>query len=328
MNAKREKRPPEAEGPIPVILVGQGEKTRIIARALLSHPELQLVAAVSKSKTPIPEAPGVPVLARSAEAFPRAKGGVVVLERGHRLDDVARELLAAIDAGLSVISTCEELIHASFVDPDFADKVDEAAWRRGVSVLGVGLHAGFFFDRLVATVAGVVGLPERVEAERVVGVEGSPGLLQAAGVGLSEAEFDEGVDAERLGQRGLSEACGLLAEGLGLELDEVEEAVDPILAEEAVEQGGVRVEKGRVLGLRQVARGFEEGKELVRLAIEMRLGASPTARIRIEGQPSLAVEIPGGIPEDPALGWAVANAIPRMRDAGPGLLSVLDLPSA
>lgn len=332
MSAKRDRRPAEArapaEGPIPVVLVGRDERARILARALLAHPELQLVATVDKAKAPLPEAPSIPVVPRATEAFPRAKGGVVVLGRGHRLDEIARELLAAIEAGLSVVSTCEELIHAPFVDPEFAETIDEAAWRRRVSVLGIGLHPGFFFDRLVTTVAGAIGHPQRVEAARVVDPAGRSWLLEAAGVGLIEAAFDEAVEAETVGQRGLSEACGLLADGLGFELDEVEEALDPILAEAAVDLGGVKVAPGRVLGLRQVARGFDEGKELVRLEVEMRLGAVAEDRLHVEGQPPVALRIPGGIPEDPALGWAVANAIPLVRDAEPGLLSVLDLPAA
>lgn len=330
MSARREPKSPkvQGEGPIPVVLVGQGEGSHTIARALLAHPELQLVALVSKSKATLPEAPKIPIIARAAEAFSRVKGGVAVLGRGHRLEEIARELLMAVEAGLSVVSTCEELIHAPLVDPEFSEKIDELAWRRGVSVLGVGLHPGFFFDRLAATVASAVGHPQRVEAERVVDAASSAWTLRASGVGLTEAEFDREVEAERLGQPGLSESCGLLAEGLGFELDEVEEAVDPILAETEVEKGGVRVERGRVLGLCQVARGFEEGKELVRLQVKISLGEAPADRLRIEGLPPIALEIPGGIPEDPALGWVVANSIPLLQSAGPGLLSVLDLPAA
>lgn len=328
MSAPREKKNAgPSDSPIPVVLVGLDERARIVARALLSHPELRLVAAVARQGESLPEAPNLPVVPRAAEAFRRAKGGVAVLCRGHGLDEIEGDLFAAIDAGLSVIGIAEELIHAPFVDPDLAERIDEAAARRGVAVLGAGLYPGFFFDRLAATAASVVGLPQRVEAERMVDAAAG-GLSKVAGIGLSERAFEEGVDREELGQRGLSEACGLVAEALGFDLDEVEELIDPLLAEEAVEAGGLRVEKGRVVGLRQVARGFEEGKELVRLSVTMQLGATSTDRLRIEGTPPVELVIPGGVPEDPALGWAVANAIPSLVVAEPGLRSVMDLPSA
>lgn len=326
MSTPRDKSAGPAEAPISVVLVGLDERARIVARALLAHPDLQLVAAVGAKGEKLAEAPGLPVLPRN-EAYRRAKGGVAVLGRGHRLDEIEKDLFAAIDAGLSVVGIAEELVHPDFVDPELAERIDESAERKGVAVLGVGVHPGFFFDRLAATAAGVVGHPQRFEAERRV--DASRGeLARVAGVGLSERAFEEKVEREELGQRGLSEACGLVAEALGFDLDEVEEVIDPLLASAPTAAGGVQVEKGQVLGLRQVARGFEEGKELVRLAVTMQVGASSEDRLRIEGTPPLELVIPGGLSEDPALGWAVANAIPKLAEAAPGLLSVLDLPSA
>lgn len=326
MRTSREKTPTAPEAPLRVVLVGIDDRARILARAILSHPELELVAAVGPKGKKLPEAPRLPVFPRADEAYRRARGGVAVLAEGHHLEAIERDLLGAIDAGLSVVALCEELIHASFADPSLADRIDAAAARRGVAVLGVGLYPGFFFDRLASTAARAVGLPQRAEAERVV--DAARGLARLAGIGLDERAFEAALEEEKLGQRGLSEACGLLGEALGFELDEIEEVVDPLLAEAAVEAGGIRVEAGRLKGLRQLARGFEEGKEVVRLQVRMELGVEAVDRLRIEGTPPLELTIPGGLPEDPSLGWVVAHALAQLADLPPGLRSVLDLPAA
>ncbi|HLV60532.1 MAG TPA: hypothetical protein VKY51_03930 [Fredinandcohnia sp.] len=321
MRTSRDRRSERSDSPIPVVLVGTDPRAGIVARALAGHPALRLVAVVGSKDARFEEAPGVPVRGR-AEAFRAARGGVAVLARGHRLDEIEGDLFAAIDAGLSVVGLAEELIHPFFVDPDLAERMDDAAARRGVSVVGVGLHPGFFFDRLPALLAGVVGHPRHLEVERVVDAAKIAG---AAGVGLSERAFEEAVEREELGQRGLSEACALAGEALGFDLDEVEESIDPILAPAAMEVGGLCVEAGAAIGLRQIARGFEEGKELVRLGVTFELGARAEDRLRIEATPPVELVVPGGLSEDPALGWSVAHAAARLREAPPGLLSVLDL---
>jgi len=334
VSPERERQRSDASDLVPVVLVGLGEEVRGIARALSLHPEIRLVAAVDPAfagrplRSLVPEAPeGIRVEARPHDAFRRSRGGVAVLARGGALEEIERDLFAAVSAGLSVVGTCEELVFPAFVDPDLAERIDEAAARRGVAVVGVGLVAGFLFDRLAGTLAQASGLVRRVEARRVVELRGKPALARRAGLGLTAEEFDRGVDAGRLGQPGLSEACGLLAEGLGLELAEVEEAVDPILADAPVEVDGARLERGQVIGLKQVALGLEEGRQLVRLEVVMRAGAEPRDEIRIEGEPPLELVVPGGTPEE-ALGWLVANAAVRVAAAGPGLVHVLELPLA
>ncbi|MFO7155300.1 MAG: dihydrodipicolinate reductase [Pseudomonadota bacterium] len=330
MNPERER--PRSSELVPVVLVGLDEEARGIARALALHPGIQLVAVVDRSlagrplRSLLPEAPeGLRVDARPQDAFRRMRGGVAVLARGRSLEEIERDLFAAVSAGLSVVGVCEELVLPEFVDPEFAERIDEAAASRGVAVVGVGLVAGFLFDRLAGTLAQACGRIRRVEALRVVDLRGRPSLARRAGLGLSAEEFDRGVDQGRVGQPGLSEACGLLAESLGLELDEVEESVDPILADEPVEVDGERLERGRVLGLSQVALGLAEGRQLVRLEVELRAGADPRDEIRVEGDPPLRLVMPGGVPEE-ALGWVVANAALRVAAAGPGLVHVLDLP--
>lgn len=308
---------------------------RLVAPAILRHPELELVAAVDPACAGeplgalVPGAPDLVVQARAGEAYRRHRGGVAVLCGGSRLDEIERDLLEAVRAGFNVVSTCEELVHAPFVDPELAEAIDREAERREVAVLGTGIHPGFIFDRLVSTVAGVVGEIRHVEGGRVIDLEGrARGWSALAGIGRSEASFEEGVEEGRVGQPGLSESCALLADGLGLEIDEVEEAIDPILAPSTLQIGDLRIDPGTVCGLQQVARGFEEGREVVRLSVRMAYQpVEPRDWVRIDGSPPVELVLPGGLRDEEALGWAVAHAIPRVMASDPGLLSVLDLPA-
>jgi 4-hydroxy-tetrahydrodipicolinate reductase len=119
-----------------------------------------------------------------------------------------------------------------------------------------------------------------------------------------------------------------VAEGLAMTVDEIEEEIDPVLATAEVRHGGRTIPAGRVLGVHHVARAFEEGREVVRLTLQISLGAErPRDWARIEADPPLSLEIPGGVAGEAATAWALVNAAPRVAAAEPGLLTVLDLPA-
>jgi hypothetical protein len=124
------------------------------------------------------------------------------------------------------------------------------------------------------------------------------------------------------------ESAALSALGVGLEVDEVDESIDPVEAEGDMEGDGFTVPKGGIVGLNQVARAFHDGKEVAILDLTIALGA-PNARdeIELEGDPGIRILIPGGTPGDKATAWTVVHAAPLVHGSEPGLISVLDLPA-
>lgn len=306
--------------------MGQAPSSAIVASALRRHHQLDLVA-VTEAGGAAKGASGrqAPSLRRGLEP---AAGGVAVICAGPTLDDVEGPLFAAIDAGLHVVALCDELVHPWFSDPDLAERIDDRAAARGVAVLGIGATFGGILDRLAATLGGATGALRGVVGGRVVGWDDASdeALLRRAGVGTTEDAFERGVDGGTIGVVGLSESCALVAEGLDLSIDEVEETIDPIVAQQPIQVGKVTIPAGSVQGLRQVARGFDEGREVVRLSFEVGPSLESKAWVRLEGAPDLELALPGGISEE-AIGWTVANAIPTVVQSDPGLLSVLDLPA-
>jgi 2,4-diaminopentanoate dehydrogenase len=228
-----------------------------------------------------------------------------------------------------VVSTCEELAFPYLKHAQLAQQLDEAAERAGVSILGTGVNPGFVLDRLVATAAQVCGPVRHVRAERVVDARTRREALQRkVGAGLTEAQFDEMVEKEQLGHVGLLESAALAALGLGLDCDDFEEEIAPVVAEEDVTGGAFVVKAGRVAGISQTAVGLQDGQERVRLELTIALGAEPQRdRIVIDSDPRVVLEIQEGIAGDRATANLLVNAAPRVAAAEPGLLTVLELPS-
>ena len=153
-------------------------------------------------------------------------------------------------------------------------------------------------------------------------------LQRKIGAGMNEEEFDRGVDDGTVGHIGLMESAALAALGVGLEVDEVDESIDPVEADEDVSGEGFTVPKGGIVGVHQVARAFHEGKEVAHLELTIALGApDPRDEIELVGDPGLKCVIPGGVPGDRATAWSVAHAVPLVAGAEPGLITVLDLPA-
>jgi hypothetical protein len=320
---------------IKVALMGLGAIGRGIARCALQKHDLEIVAAidldrgrVGRKLSDVVDAPTPDVVIGSdaAAEMRKAQGGVLLHATGSRLDRVEGELAQALTAGLSVVSTCEELSYPWLRHPEIAERLDKLAQKRKLALLGTGVNPGFVMDRLPATLGAVCGRVDRVRVTRVVDSRTRRKQLQLkTGAGLNEEEFDRGVDEGTLGHVGLMESAALSALGVGLEVDE---SIDPVEAEGDMEGDGFTVPKGGIVGLNQVARAFHDGKEVAILDLTIALGA-PNARdeIELEGDPGIRILIPGGTPGDKATAWTVVHAAPLVHGSEPGLISVLDLPA-
>ena len=319
---------------IPVVAMGLGHIGRAIARAALERPELRLVAAVDPAHAGqrLDEVLGAPAPALevggdAAEAFALAADGVVLHATGSSFDAVRPELEAAARAGLSVVSTCEQL--AWPWNHDGADALDRLCEANEVAIVGVGVNPGFVLDRLPAFLCQATGPVRRVSATRVQdAARRRPALQRKVGAGLDEDAFYAAWERGELGHVGLAESALLVAAGCGFELDpEVEEEIEAVVAERDVD-AAVPVKAGAVAGIRQVLRGFTDGVERVRLELVIASGVEDERdEIEIDARPPVKALLRGGLPGDLATAWAVVNAAPAVTMLPGGLSTVLDLPS-
>lgn len=323
---------------IPVVLMGLGEIGQSIARAALARPELRVVAAVDAHPScagrqlsallGVP-APDVTVAEELGGVLAAAKGGVLLQATQSRFEEVLADLEEAVRAGLSVVSTCEELAWPWLNHRDEANALDRLCHERNVAVLGTGVNPGFVLDRLPAVLAQVTGPVRHVRGVRVVDVSLRRAALQRkVGVGLDEVAFREAAEKGDVGHVGLAESAAMVAEGcVGVDEYEVDEDIVPLLAEEDA-AGAVALRRGAVAGLHHVARVFAEGgREVVRLELTLSVGAEdPRDELVLDADPPVHVLVPGGIAGDAATAHAVVNAAPAVVELR-GLVSVLDLPA-
>lgn len=265
-----------------------------------------------------------------ASAIERVEPDVAILCTSSCLGRIAADLELLVDAGVSVVSSCEELLSPTLSSPELAARIDEAARRGGAAVVGTGVNPGFVLDLLPVVLSAPCRRVERVRGLRVVDVSTRRlPLRKKVGVGLHEAAFRELLAGDGIGHVGLPESADLVARGLGFEVDGVSETIEPVLAERAVDVDGTEVAPGAVAGVRHLARARRRDRVVVELELRMYAGAEePRDEIALEGEPSLRFRIEGGVPGDEATAAILVNSVARIAAAPPGLTTVLDLPPA
>lgn len=310
-----------------------------VVRAVLNNPDIEIVAAIdahpSKSGRDLGEAAGIghtlgiPVQYEVGPVLKDTFADVVVHCTGSSLTEVYPQILDVVASEKSIISTCEELSFPWVRYPEISNRLDRRARESGVRILGTGINPGFVMDLLPLVMMTVCQGVKAIRVERIIDVsERRIQLQRKAGVGLSTQGFQRGATDGVIGHIGLRESVFMIADTLDWHLEDVVETLEPVVSRERKKTEFYSVEKGYSLGLRQSARGVMGGNEVIRLNLEMSLGArEPRDVIEIDGTPPVRMLIPGGIQGDSATAAIVANCIPAIaRSNQVGLLTMRDFP--
>ncbi|MHB8524892.1 MAG: NAD(P)H-dependent amine dehydrogenase family protein [Candidatus Acidiferrales bacterium] len=266
----------------------------------------------------------------SAEAAPVLAGQVDVVMHctASHLKDVTSQLLACLEAGCCVVSTCEELAYPFRKHPELAARLDTAAKEEGVALVGTGVNPGFVMDKMVLTLAAVAQRVDSVRAVRIVDASKRRLPLQKKiGAGMTPQEFRERVAAGVIKHHGLPESVAMVADALGFAVDHIAETIEPVIAEDPVTTEFLEVEAGQVAGVHQIARGTISGAEKIFMELKMYVGAKdPADTITLAGEPNISLIIPGGTHGDIATAAVAVNAIPEILAAPAGLRTSRELP--
>lgn len=332
--------------PLRVGICGLGSVGKAATRLLLEHRRgFEIVAAATKEDDAIgrplheyveARADGTPGIADDLSAVLEAEPDVVVYATGSFLDQTRADLLACAEAGVGVVSPCEELAFPFGRFPDAAREIDTAARRGGATILGTGVNPGFIFDSLLLTATGACWDVEAIRGRRVVDVAGfGENIHLRLGIGYTPDEFETGhADGGIAGHVGFPESIEMVCERLGARLDRpVEERFEAMVAETDAPTRYGAVPAGRTEGFIQRATGTVEGKPLVQLELVLHLrpreaGLEPADTIEIDGLHPVRLTLDPGMDAIRATSAELVNSIPAVVAAEPGLKSVKDLPAA
>jgi len=270
---------------------------------------------------------GVRVTGDAPALFRKVRADVVSHTTGSFLKDVYEQLESAAKAGVCVVSSTEELIYPQLRNPGLAVKLDGIARRHGSTILGTGVNPGFVMDTLALVLTGVSRNVRSIRMTRRVDASTRRMPLQRkVGAGMKPAEFRKLVKQGKIGHVGLMESMFLVATALGWRLTATKEKVEPVLAARKRVTRYFTVAAGEVAGIKHTASGYCGRRRVIEMDLSIFIGApKPMDSIEIEGDPKLHMVMPGGVSGDVATVASLVNAIPRVLESEPGLMTMLDL---
>jgi hypothetical protein len=323
---------------IRVMHVGLGPIGAAVVRQVAARKGFQIVAAVdidpNKAGKGLGQVVGldrklrVKVTPDIGKTIRATKPDVAVLCTSSSLKRVLPQFEEVLKYKVPIVSTTEELSYPAPYNRRVAKRLDEAARKAKVAVLGTGVNPGFTMDALPITLTGVCERVDRIEVHRVqdASIRRLP-FQQKIGSGLTREQFQKKVDEGTVRHVGLSESIQMIADAMGWKLDRVTDEIQPKIAEKTVESEYLAVDPGYVCGIIQDGVGYVNGEPLIKLHMEAYLGAPESYdSVTVEGSPRLQSKIAGGVHGDVATASITVNSIPKVIGAAPGLRTMRDMP--
>jgi len=325
---------------VKVALYGVGAVGSLIAKSLLEKKGVKIVGAIDVAKEKVGKdlgevlglnrKIGITISSDVDVVLSKTKPDIAIHATSSYLKDTYPQIVSIVKHGVNVISTCEELSYPYYSEPKIAEELDRLAKKHDVTVLGTGINPGFLMDTLVITLTAACQKIEKIEAARVMDAATRRLPFQRKiGAGLTVEEFKQKIEKREItGHVGLEQSIAMIAAALAWKLDEIRiDPVEPVIAKEPAESEFIKVDAGKVAGLRQTARGIRKGKEVIVLDFQAYIGAKEEYdAITITGVPTIKQRIQPCVHGDAGTVAIIVNSIPKVLKASAGLLTMKDLP--
>lgn len=325
---------------VKVISYGMGAVGGFIAKFLLEKEGVEIVGAVDVAKDKVGKdlgevldlkrKVGIKISESIESALQKTKADIVIHTTSSFLKDTYPQIASILKQGINVISTCEELSYPYVSEPKLAEQLDALAKKHDATVLGTGINPGFLMDTLAITLTSACEKIEKIEITRVMnaGTRRVP-FQKKIGAGLTVEEFQKKISEKHItGHVGLEQSISMIASALAWKLDKiVVQSVEPVIAKKTVESKDIKVNAGKVAGLKQKAKGIMENREVINLDFQAYIGAEEEYdSITIKGVPNINQKIQPCVHGDTGTVAVVVNAIPRVINAPAGLYTMKDMP--
>jgi 4-hydroxy-tetrahydrodipicolinate reductase len=322
---------------IRVLVFGLGPIGMMVARQLATRDGFRIAAAVdidpAKVGHDVAEIAGlarplrVKIDPDARRALKKSKPDIAVLCTSSSVRAVMPQLETILTQKVPVVTTTEELSYPVRRNAPFARRIDAMAKKAKVAVLSTGVNPGFVMDALPITLTAAC---ERVDSVEVTRIQDARTrrlpFQQKIGAGLSREQFQREVERGSIRHVGLAESISMIAAALGWRLDRITDEVKPMIADATVASEYLAVDPGYASGIVQDGVGYRHGTPVITMHMEAYLGAPESYdEVRVRGVPNLTLRIPGGVPGDIATASIVANSIPKVLSARPGLNTMKDL---
>jgi len=336
-----------------VAVWGTGNMGRAGIRAVVAHPELELVAVVGRSREG-QDAGAVadlgPLGVTVSPDVPGDVDAVVYMASGDvRPDEAAQDIAGCLRNGAVVVTPS---IYALY-DPTSAPSslrgpLEDAATDGGAALFVSGIDPGWGNDVLPVLLTGIATTVTQVRCQELFDYstyDQPDAVRNSVGMGGSMDEVPIMV-APSVPTMIWGGQLRMMARALGVELDEIREQVERRALDEDVTNAMGLFAKGTQGGLRFEIQGIVDGE--VKLVVEHVTRIHPSVApdwpspadggagahvIVIEGRPRIVVTVEaedeGGNRAAGGNATAAArlvNAIPWLRQARPGLYDALDVP--
>jgi 2,4-diaminopentanoate dehydrogenase len=343
-----------------VIQWGTGNVGFYSLRHIIRHPDLELVGVHAHSPEKIgkdaarlcglPGETGV-IATHDVEALLslRADAVVYTVKGETRPHEVIPELERILAAGTNVASTSMiYLVYPKFADATMREPLEQACRRGGSTLYVSGLDPGFSGDVLPLA---ALQLADQIEEVRVQELCDYSTYEDPEFTGVSfgfgrPADYSPPLAIPGVLRMGWGGMVQMIADRLGLVLDEIRESFERCYVEEGFDTPMMAVPAGTCAAVHFLLEGMAHGRPVIVTEHVNRLGSHVAPewprppegrrgvhRCIVTGNPSLQIECflrgedgdhnTGGVQ---ATAMRVINAIPAICAHAPGLISTLDLP--
>jgi hypothetical protein len=267
-------------------------------------------------------------------------------ERPH---EALAELVAFLEAGTNVVATSLVwLVYPPAADAWLREPLEEACQKGGTTMFVNGIDPGFSGDMLPFAALSLTTRADRIHVQEICDY-GSYDDAEFTG-----ASFGFGATPDQLPMLFIpgvltsvfGGAVRMLADELDVALDEIRDWSEVWTAVEPVDCTMMHVDPGRVAAVRFAVEGVVDGEPVIIVEHVNRLtpatapdwpyppdGKPGVHRVVVSGSPGVEINTHVGLGEIDhniagviATGAKVVNAIPAVCAAGPGLVSLRDLP--